>query len=82
MTYALHTSDDRSLTSLRRDLAASIDRLRRQHQTCEQQLHELGRCDAIRAVTGRSAIERAIASGEQMLDHVDRMLDQPVLIGT
>lgn len=41
---------------------------------CERQLERFRRMDAIQSVTGRSAIDKAIASTKRMIESLDRAL--------
>ena len=50
--------------------------LLRAQAECDQQLQKEQRSDAMKAVTGSSSLDRAIASTRRMIEQLDRSLDQ------
>ncbi len=62
---------DRAETILQRLLEAKSE--------TEQELSNLRRTDAFKAVTGRSALDNAIAATRRMIDSLDHALDQAQL---
>jgi len=49
-----------------------LESLKEAKARSEENLAELGHTDAIKRVTGRSAMENAIASAQRMVDALDR----------
>ncbi len=50
--------------------------LLRAQTECDQQLQKERRADAMKAVTGASSLDRAIASTRRMIEQLDRSLEQ------
>lgn len=51
-----------------------LDRLMADRESSERRLAESGKRDPMRAVTGQTAFDGAIASAKQMLAHIDTVL--------
>lgn len=60
---------------LRREADLLLQRLIAGHQQCERRAAETGRHDAIKCITGRSALENAIHTTKAMIHDMDAMLD-------
>ena len=52
---------------------ALLAKLIKDRAMCEQRLAEKGQADPIKVVTGRSAIDKAIAETRAVIDNVDKM---------
>ena len=61
---------------MRRMARDLLDRLLADRDASEQRLAETGKRDPIRTVTGRTALEGAIISARNMIDHIDDVLAQ------
>lgn len=68
-----------SLAAKRR-ASSLLQNLQEQGALLEARLSDAGRCDPIRAVSGRSAIERAIASTRAMIAAADDLLLRQLLL--
>ncbi|MCE7972447.1 MAG: hypothetical protein DYG93_12415 [Leptolyngbya sp. PLA2] len=64
-------------TAAARDKAEALLRgLQEARARSERHLREIGQTDAMKAVTGKSSIENAIASTQRMIDTLNRSLVQ------
>ncbi len=64
-------------TNAARDRAeALLQRLLEAKSECEREMSDLRRTDVYKTVTGRSAIENAIASTRRMIDTLNHALEQ------
>jgi hypothetical protein len=61
---------------LRREADRLLARLEADRQTSEQVNAEIGKHDAMRSITGRSAIERAIDMTRGMIRDMDHLLEE------
>lgn len=61
---------------LREQAQTLLRHLMEGREQSNQRLAELGQRDAIKCVTGRSAIEQAIATTRNMIDEMDALLSQ------
>lgn len=59
---------------LRRQADALLQQLVSGREQCEQRLADTGRRDAIKCVTGRSALDDAIATTRTMIEDMDNLL--------
>lgn len=64
----------------KRKASSLLQSLQEQRALLEARLSDAGRCDPIRAVSGRSAIERAIASTRAMIAAADDLLLRQLLL--
>lgn len=61
---------------MRRQAHDLLDRLQADRAFTEHRLAETGKRDPMRAVTGQTALDRAIASAKDMITHIDGVLTQ------
>ena len=59
---------------MRRQAQELLDRLMADRDSSERRLAEAGKRDPMRAVTGQTAFDGAIASAKDMLTHIDTLL--------
>jgi hypothetical protein len=60
---------------LRGQAGAFLRRLERSRRESERRMAELGRRDALKAVTGRTALDVAALRARAMIQHMDGLLD-------
>ena len=69
-------ADPQQTQHLRRQADALLQHLIEGKNHCDRRLAELGQRDAMKFVTGRSAIEDAIATTRNMIRDMDALLEQ------
>ncbi|MHC4811060.1 MAG: hypothetical protein ACYTEV_11950 [Planctomycetota bacterium] len=74
MTQLERRPDASDALAARNDAARLLEDLLRERAATEARLAEAGREDPIRMVTGRSALDRAIRSTQDVLARMDAML--------
>lgn len=68
------TDDPGELLQLRHEAEQLLERLETSSAKSKQRLAENGQRDPMRSVTGRSALESAIASARSMIERMDTLL--------
>lgn len=59
---------------LRRQADGLLLRLLENRESIEQRIHEAGRCDPLKSITGRSAMDNVIDDMREMISHADRLM--------
>jgi hypothetical protein len=66
----------KEMIETRSTVAASLQSLREAQAQSEARLRDLKRPDVLKAVTGKSSLENAIASAQRMVEMLDRSIEE------
>lgn len=75
LTNAHNTVSQRDAERLRVQACELLERLQSDRQRSEERLAETGKRDAMKSVTGCTALEAAIASTQELIQRMDRLVD-------